>query len=705
MKIFRPIALLLIVLALAACGTSTGSRNVFDDALSGLDTWGSPKGPGSGNNQRIVGTDGRRTAFTGVVQRGSGSFVSSRAPEIASGTTTSGQEGYTLNLANVPIKDAAKKVLGDTLNINYVVDPQVSGSMTIQTSSPVSRAALIEIFETALAVNDAAIVQKNNTYEIVRRADALSSTPSISVPRVASSGPGLQVQVIELQHIAADEMNNILQPISREGSILRVDDKRNLIILAGNGADLRAMREAISVFDVDWMRGMSVALHPLQTSQPVAIADELDEIFGNTGNSKSKVIRFIPNERLNAILVITSRPKYLGRAATWIDKLDAQAQTNEDQLFVYHIQNRPAPELAEILRAILSQENTDVSQSENPVAPQLTAGEVATAGFQPEGQDSGSYGGDGVRPRTSVVADVENNALLISTSAREFKRIENILRQLDILPTQVLLEAVIAEVTLDDELKLGVRWFYENGGFELGLSDLASGFVGAAFPGFSWTYASSDLKVTLNALASITDVNIISSPTIMARNNQKAVLQVGDEVPIVTQQATDITNPGAVINSVEMRDTGIILTVVPRVNKSGRVMLDIEQEVSTVVKTTTSGIDSPTIRQRKITTQVTVHDGESLALGGLIQESNELSRGQVPILGDIPLIGNAFKNKTDKIKRTELIIFIRPRVVRSVQEARGVTAEFRNQLRLESPLSKTRRGKTRRERDFKRLVY
>ena len=167
----------------------------------------------------------------------------------------------------------------------------------------------------------------------------------------------------------------------------------------------------------------------------------------------------------------------------------------------------------------------------------------------------------------------------------------------------------------------------------------------------------------------------------------------------------DATNPGAVVNSVEMRDTGIILTVVPRVNKSGRVMLDIEQEVSTVVRTTTSGIDSPTIRQRKITTQVTVHDGESLALGGLIQESNELTRGQVPILGDIPLIGNAFKNKTDKIKRTELIIFIRPRVVRSVQEARSVTEEFRNQLQFDSPLNKTRRSKTRRERDIKRLVY
>ncbi|MDA4848832.1 type II secretion system secretin GspD [Hoeflea sp. E7-10] len=691
-------------LFLAAC-TSTPSRSVFNDALSDLESWGASDRAAVGGNRTVIGGGGQRSAFTGAVQKGTGSFVSARAPAISPGTTSSGKDGYTLNLVNVPIKDAAKKVLGDTLNVNYVVDPQVSGSMTIQTSAPVTRDALIEIFETALAVNDAAIVEKNNSFQIVRRADALSATPAVSVPRVASSGPGLKVQVIELQHIAADEMSSILQPISRQGSILRVDERRNLLILAGNNPDLQAMREAISVFDVDWMRGMSVALHPLQTSHPIAIAKELDEIFGNTGNVKSKTIRFIPNERLNAILVITSRPRYLSRAATWIQKLDAQAQSNEDQLFVYHIQNRPAPELAEVLRAVLNQENADVADTDSAVAPQLTPANVSSDGFGEANaalQASGSAKG---RMRTSVVADVENNALLISTTARDYERIERILRQLDVLPTQVLLEAVIAEVTLDDELKLGVRWFYENGGFSLGLSDLASGFAGAAFPGFSWTYASSDLKVTLNALASITDVNIISSPTIMARNNQKAVLQVGDEVPIVTQQAVDVANTGTVINSVEMRDTGIILTVVPRVNKSGRVMLDIEQEVSTVVKTTTSGIDSPTIRQRKITTQVTVHDGESLALGGLIQESNTLSRGQVPVLGSLPLIGNAFKDKTDSIKRTELIIFIRPRVVRSVQEARGVTAEFRDQLNLESPINKRRKGSTRQQRDINRIVH
>ena len=303
------------------------------------------------------------------------------------------------------------------------------------------------------------------------------------------------------------------------------------------------------------------------------------------------------------------------------------------------------------------------------------------------------------------MADVDNNALLVSTTPREYERIEQILKQLDVLPTQVLLEAVIAEVTLNDELEFGVRWAIESGNFSLGLSDLVSGFVGAQFPGFNFGFATNDVQVTLNALSSITDVNVISSPSLTALNNQEAILQVGDQVPIVTQQASGVVSANApVINSVELRDTGIILKVVPRVNASGRVMLDIEQEVSDVVNTTTSGIDSPTIRQRKISTRVVVNDGESLALGGLIQERNELSRGQIPLLGEVSLFGNLFKNKRDTINRTELLIFIRPRVIRNINEARDVTSEYRRKLTFESAINSRRGGENRFEQDLKRLA-
>ncbi|MCR4265781.1 type II secretion system secretin GspD [Nitratireductor sp. ZSWI3] len=702
------------MLALAGCNSSP-TKDAFSDLVDGLHAKRSPlRGERVASRSLTTSYQGM-SGFAGASHIGSGSFVSGAAPGIAAKAMAGGGQGFELNLVNAPIAEAAKAVLGDILGVNYVLDPRVTGTVTLQTSAPVSREALTGILEAALAVNNATIVNRGGVYQIVPLSEALSATPAVSVPSVSPSGPGVKVQVIELQHVAADEIRTILEPISRQGSILRTDSERNYIMIAGNSADLAAMREAISVFDVDWMRGMSVAIHPLKTSDPGSVAQELNTIFGVEGGSSGKSVRFIPNKRLNAVLVIASRPTYLSRAASWIEKLDRIAHTNDDQLFVYEIQNRPAKELAEVLRSVLAGGTASGRSASRPsvspdLSPTLVAADnsfdIGLAERMGSEQASAATAFASAASNVMVTADVENNALLVQTTAREYQRVEGILHQLDVLPTQVLLEAVIAEVTLTDELKFGLRWFFENGNFSVSLSDVASGFVGAAFPGFAWSYATNDVKVTLNALSSVTDVNVVSAPTLMALNNQKAVLQVGDQVPIVTQQSVGTDAPGApIVNSVEMKDTGVILSVTPRVNSSGRVMLDIEQEASSVVKTTTSGIDSPTIQQRKISTRVLVNDGESIALGGLIQEKNSLSRGQVPILGDIPLIGNAFKNKTDAINRTELIIFIRPRVVRNIQEARSVTAEFRERLQFESPIARRRGGRNRLEQDVKRLIH
>ncbi len=652
---------------------------LFEDALEGLDASGSAEPKPQKTGLRSLFNRGKIGQTSGAITQGSGKFVSSRAPAIVPDKTTAGGEGYRINLINAPIASAAKNILGDILGLNYVVDARVKGSMTLQTSSPVGRIALLDIFEATLLANGASIVKGAGSYQIIPIGEALVGTPSISVPSVAPSGPGIKVQVIELRHISAGEMRNILEPISRKGSILRVDDARNYVMIAGTNADLAAMRDAISVFDVDWMRGMSVALHPLKTSQPAEVARELETIFGVKEGPGAGVIRFVPNQRLKSILVMTSRPQYLKRAASWIRQLDRLANTNEERLFVYEIQNRSAEELATVLQSVIASGGR--REAGGAIAPDLNPTEISSAGAQSSGASNANLSYDGAGAGTSVVADVENNALLISSTAREYERIERILQQLDVLPTQVLLEAVIAEVSLNDELKFGVRWFFENGNFSLRLSDLASGFVGPSFPGLGWTYATKDIQVTLNALSSVTDVKVVSSPNLMALNNQKAILQIGDQVPIITQTSTSPVGGGApVINTVELKDTGVILAMTPRVNSSGRVLLDIEQEVSNVVRTTSSGIDSPTIQQRKVATRVAVNDGEVLALGGLIQERKTNSRGQVPVLGEIPILGNAFKNKTDTISRTELIIFIRPRIVRNVREARQVTDEFRRNL-------------------------
>lgn len=695
------------LLAVAGCTSSPG-KDFFTETIDSLHAKNSPLRAGYTGPATVTSAQSAAQRFNGAQYQGSGQFVSSGAP--VTKVTSDGAGKFELNLVNAPIADAAKAVLGDALHLNYIVDPRVQGTVTLQTSQPVSQDALVDILQSALAVNAAGITSRGGTYQIVPLSEIMASTPPVSVPSTSPSGPGVKVQVLQLQFIAADEMKTILEPITRQGSVLRVDSTRNIITVAGSDSDLNAIREAVSVFDVDWMRGMSVALHPLKTSKPEAVAAELDSIFGTKEGPGAKLIQFIPNDRLNSVLVITSRPAYLARAATWINKLDKLAETNENQLFVYQIQNRPAKELAAVLSSVLGTTvktegesgGTNVSPNQTPIAMQsdgvTPAPLTGPSPSMPELQD-------GQPPaHATVVADIENNALLIQTTARDYERIEQILAKVDVLPTQVMLEAVIAEVTLNDDLKYGLRWFFENGGMKISLSDVAKGAAAAALPGFNWSYATDNIQVTLNALSSITDVNVISAPTIMALNNQKAVLQVGDQVPIATRQVVDQTLGSSPVVSVEMKDTGVILTVTPRINAAGRVMLDIEQEVSNVTKTTSSGIDSPTIQQRKIQTRVLVNDGESLALGGLIQSRNNVDRTQVPILGDIPIIGNAFKQKTDSIGRTELIIFIRPRVVRDINEAREVTDEFRGKISLQTPIQK-RRGGTKLQQDLKRLAY
>lgn len=663
----------LAAVLLSGCASYEPSDRRFNSLLGRLDLRGDGAAGGGGWGGLLPG--GRSS----VTQRGTGDFLAEGAPPIRSEPTLGGDEGYQLNLVDAPIPAAARYVLGDSLGLNYVVDPNLSGTITLQTSSPVSREALIDIFETTLAANGYAIVRNAGVYRIVQSNAAITSTPPVSVPSAAPGAPGLRILAVPLSFIAAEEMRDILTPISPPGSILRFDPVRNYLLLAGTNAELSAMLDAVSVFDVDWMRGKSVALHPLSDASPQAVASQLEEIFRGNEGAGSEVIRFIPNEQLRSILVVTSQPGYLSRAATWIRKLDSIGGAGQERLFVYPVQNRAAEELASVLQSVLGEGGSEIAPGLGEV--EVTTGiegevEPTLAGLDVEAEITADVS-------SSIVADSENNALLINATAEEYRRLEPVLRRLDTMATQVMLEAIIVEVALNDDLRFGVRWFLQNGSNSLRLTDLGTGRVGPSFPGFSWNTSAEDFQIALNALSSVTDVQVISSPTLMALNNQEAVLQVGDQVPIITRTAESVEDAGApVVNSVELRDTGIILNIVPRVNSVGGVLLDIEQEASRVVETTTSGIDSPTIQQRRVRTRVSLSDGEALVLGGLIQEGTQRSTEGVPILSKVPVVGGLFRNRSDRLDRTELLIFVRPHVVRDAREARLASDEFRRRLDL-----------------------
>jgi general secretion pathway protein D len=629
-------------------------------------------------------------------------------------------DGVTLNLVEASIADAAKAVLGDMLKVNYIIDSRVKGSVTVQTTRPVKQQALLDIFDAVLSGQGARIVVNRDLYRIVPASDAPVGAPISTARSKAKLQAGVSVNVVPLSYVAAAEMEQVLKSVARENAILRVDSARNLLMLTGTTAEMSAMLEVIDVFDVDSMRGMSFALFPVDSADPNTVAQELDTLFANDIASPTKgLVRFVPNRRLRAVLAMSSRPDYLRRAATLVEGLQSASRAGAREIFSYKVRNRSAGELAQLLSRVYgggspattrpgtgsggeAPTTTEIRPEERPpssgAATLVDPGRSTSTGSQPLAQPplpvdpalrfpGGPPPGEeraASRGSVSVVPDEANRMLLITASRSEYKRIVGILDRIDMLPDQVLIEATIAEVTLNDKLRMGVKWFFEAGQSRATFPDGLVSAIAPTFPGFSYALNATNVRVVLDALSDVTDVNIVSSPTLTVLDGKRASLQIGDEVPILTQQAqATVAGSAPIINSITYRNTGVILGLVPRINEKGRVLLEIEQEVSEVGAITPSSLGgSPTITQRRIKTTVAVKDGESLALGGLMQDRSSVGRSQLPILGEVPVVGNLFKSKDDSIKRTELVIIITPRVVRDVNQMQGITDEFRDRLNL-----------------------
>jgi general secretion pathway protein D len=577
---------------------------------------------------------------------GTGIFMDERRGEPRDMVQASGDGAFTLNLVDVPIEQAAQAVLGEALGRTYTIDPEVSGTVTLQTSRPMSERDLLDTFQTILELNGATISVAGEAVTIVPLA---GSAQRIGTARDAG-GIGNRVVAVPLEFVGTAEMVRLIEPIA--GSTIRLQSipNRNILLIAGARDEINAVIEAISLFDVDVLKGKSVGLFKLRAAEPEAVVAELTAIFeASEGASLQNVINFVPSTRLGAIIVITTNANYLADAERWIKDLDKAAGGSRRRPVVYSLQNRSAADLAPVLSEMIQQ---------------VAAEESAT-----------------VEGAARVVADDARNAIIVWGNDSEQDAFARLIQSLDTTPVQVLLEATIAEVKLTDELKFGLRWFFENGDLGGTFPAVGEGSRLNTSAGLSFLFQGASAAVALNALNSVTDVNVVSSPSLLVLDNQEARLQIGDQVPVATQQTSDTSNPDApIVNTITFRDTGIILTVKPRVSSSGQVVLDIEQEVSKVSNTTTSGIDSPTISQRRIKTSVVVTDGQTIALGGLIEEGRDQGTSKVPVAGDVPVLGVLFRDRKETVSRTELLVLITPRVIRNGHESQAVTEELRRRI-------------------------
>ncbi len=646
---------------------------------------------------------------------GTGNFV--KAPA-AQATTPPGPEEFSLNFEQTDIRAIVQSIMGDYLRESFTIHPATTGTATIRLSRPVSRKDLIPILEMLLRQNGQIMLREEGLYKIMPATMGTRGTVTPQVSTTTTALPsGFSVQIVQLKFVGATDMVRILTPYATDASSLQIDAVRNLVILSGTQRELKHLLEIIDLFDVDFLSGYSVGLFQMSTDVK-ALSGDLDRIFGDATKSPlAGIVRIIPIERMNGLLVVTTQPRYLEEARKWIDRLDKSGGASGGmRLNVYSVQHGKAEKLAQLLSEIYG--NKQGGSTAPVLAPgqrpaQIGTTPAATAGSsqpatpaQSALQSLISFAGSGVSVSKDVriIADNDNNALLILASPSDHETILGALRQLDVARRQVSVEVLVAEVTLTDDLKFGIEWFVNARNNTVGAlrGQTSDGGVSGTLPRLPGLFDSTgaavtdprsiiptsaglqlinvvggDIRAVLQALGTDGRSKVISTPRIMVLDNEKATINVGDQISVDTGSSTGTGTGGNVVTTRQYLSTGVILNVTPRINAGGRVTLDVNQEVSSP---TTAGTANPTIATRKAQTVVTVSSGETMVLAGLIQDVNTSGSQGLPLISKIPLIGGLFGTQTLSKKRTELVLLITPTVITSAEDSRSITEELRRKL-------------------------
>jgi general secretion pathway protein D len=737
MAVVAATAAILAATVLAACNMLTGNGdNASPDALDRIraaDLQPRFPQPAPGANTGTAGGP-RATSFFG-------SGVPAAA-ESSPGATPSGADGFELNFENTPVTTVAKVILGDILGLGYTIDPRVQGTVSLTSGRPIAKTDILFVLESALRTSNVALVRDTAGYRLIPGGDAVGGG---SLDRSAGGAePGYGLSVLPLRHVAAATLIKLLDSFAMKAGTVRADPARNLLMIQGSGGERRAAIDTVLSFDVDWMRGQSVGIYPVRNTTPEPVIAELEKIMdAGEGGLGQGLVKLQTVARLNAILVVTKRPELLRTTATWITRLDASS-TASTGVKVYRVRHGDARNIARLLNDIFlggGGGGGALDAATNQLAPgggmttlsspdKLTggtaslataaasggggpglggmggarrgaalggpagaptdlpaAGDLAPAGGNGLGSGAGRAGG-AVLAGVRITADVANNALLIYANQENYQIIERTLNQLDRPQLQVAFDATIAEVTLNDDLNYGVQFYLESG--DLGLkadkgsiiNSAAGAVLAQALPGFNFLIGpNASPRLIISALHGVTDVKVLSNPSLVVLDNQVATLQVGDQVPVATGTATVLSANNAVVNTVDYRNTGIILRVVPRISSNGNVMLDIEQEISNVADNTAAGTLTPTLAQRRVRSTLSVASGQTVLLAGLISETQNRSRSGIPLLDQVPGLGVLASQNKKRIQRTELIIFIRPQIIRDSVDASFVAEELRSKLR------------------------
>ena len=647
-------------------------------------------------------------------------------------------DGLIFRFNDVPITTLIDTVMKE-LGYSYIIDPRVQGTASIHTMGEIPRENAFEILEQLLQMNGQGIVRQEGMYvivplqltpkiphELIVNPEAsqvqegaappaaaqlqpapqpVPPTPAAQEPVVSTIGPpqepgpgeiqneGVLTYVITLHHIPSSEMVTLITPFVSNGANMINYASANILILTDYRKNVEQVLKLIRLLDTEYFDMTTVDLVPIRYNQAADIAEDLAHIFAPGAPAG---VHLVTIERLNSILVVTRSADVFQEVQEWIDKLDTPSSGSNLRTFVYLVENNTATNIANILSQ-LYQDGVGVPSMGEGGQLQQQATEPGFVPSQqlPQERFRGSNlgpsltgrpmaGGSDIRAvvtgNIKIVVNEFNNSLIIQATEGDYQFLLQTIRQLDVLPRQVLIEAKIYAVELQDNLSYGVSAFLEARNPDLGpptIGSIVDGTLNATTTAFIGS--SRQLRAVISALSAKTHVRILEAPRILALDGVQAQINIGAEVPVTTASFGDPLQSGSTnfVNSIQFRPTGVTLLILPRISASGIVTMDLAIEVSQA----TGQALTPTINTNSINTSLIVRDGQTVAIAGIISDSFDEGRNRVPVLGSIPVIGGLFGTTTRNKRRNELVFFITPHVIRNLPTATQLTRDFRRSLR------------------------
>ena len=648
----------IIVLALTSCKTLPEYKKSNPDRTALITSSKTPsvlKGDSTRQNEQVASKGSSQNTSLNKIYTPILKNVPSPSKEKLQKYEVAGD--LSVELTKVDIKQAIKIILGDILKLNYVLHPDVRGLVTLRTVRPITKTQMLGLLDAVLEAHGLMAVHGDGIVQIIPS----SSKKDAKVTHLLKqTNDGFGVEVIPLTNIPTGKMLKLLAPVVEKDDVIDLPGMNNLLLISGIKKQRITIKKLIELLDVDAMASQYVAIVSLRNTRPEVMISELEQILSPRGNG---LVRFTPIKRLNALMAITPNQKLIETVNLWIARLDKTKDADERRLFVYFVKHSDATALTETLKGVFAssvRHRRGILQ-DNDVKNKDTKSALSQTTLHP-----------------NFNSDHASNSILIWATGREYELISEVLTKVDISPLQVLIEGTVLEVTLQDNLRYGLKYLIESGNFRSLFTQSNAAIASSILPGFGVTFGGQNTtKLVIDALSEITDVRVVSSPQLLVMDGGTARLHVGDQVPIITRTSSSTaTDDNRITNEIEYRDTGVTLDITPKVKSSGTVTLNISQTVSDVVRTSSSEINSPTIQQRQVTSTASLQSGTTALLAGLIREVATDIKSGIPLLHKLPVLGHFFGTTGEQKQRTELVVLISPKVIKSRDESEKVTEDI-----------------------------